>query len=50
MKVFQASLHSLLKIPWFKQERYSSFSRGIGLRVDEGSATLEEMEVCLLNH
>lgn len=29
-----------------KQERYSSFSHGIGQKVEDGSATLEEMEVC----
>lgn len=38
------------KLLVFKQERYSSFSRDLGQKVDEGSATLEEMEVCLLNH
>lgn len=30
----------------WKQERYSSFSHGIGQKVEDGSATLEEMEVC----
>lgn len=49
--ILLVSVNNIIKIPWLrlnKQDRYSSFSRDIGQKVDEGSATLEEMEVCLI--
>lgn len=46
-KVYVNNIRKMQVMCNVKQERYSSFSHGLGQKVENGTATLEEMEVRL---